>query len=215
MAHYQASIDIQQPREDVFAYLSDFSTTREWDPGVVDAERMNGQAVGEGTTFRLVARFLGRNNELTYRTLEYDPPHAVTFLGENATVVPRDRLTFDSTAEGTRVTYDADLALKGPLRIADPLLALAFNRVGDRALAGLRGTLAPSQPQTLSPLSGRALDGQEYEPPGDLTKQHTLLVVAFRREQQRTVDQWLPWLLELERDRPDVRVYELPVLSSV
>ena len=117
MAHYRAALDIQQPREDVFAYLSDFSTTREWDPGVVEAERLNGQAVGEGTEFRLVAEFLGRKNELTYRIVEYDPPHAVTFLGENATVVSRDRITFDSIAAGTRVTYDADLALKGLLRI--------------------------------------------------------------------------------------------------
>ncbi len=214
MAHYRATLDIQQPREHVFAYLSDFSTTREWDPGVVEAERLNGQAVGEGTEFRLVAEFLGRRNELTYRTVEYDPPHAVTFLGENATVISRDRITFDSTAAGTRVTYDADLALKGPLRIADPLLALAFNRVGDRALAGLRRTLSPSQPRTLSPLSGRALDGQEYELPGDLAKQHNFLVVAFRREQQRVVDQWLPWLIDLQQRRSDVTVYEVPVLSS-
>lgn len=42
MARYRASIDIQQPREGVFAYLSDFSTTREWDPGVVEAERLKG-----------------------------------------------------------------------------------------------------------------------------------------------------------------------------
>lgn len=144
MAHYRASIDVRQACEEVFAYLSDFSTTREWDPSVVDAERLNGQAVGEGTQFRLVAEFLGRENELTYRIVEYDPPHAVTFLGENATVVSRDRITFEPTAEGTRVSYDADLALKGVLRLADPLLALAFNRVGDRALAGLRSTLAPS-----------------------------------------------------------------------
>jgi hypothetical protein len=40
-------------------------------------------------------------------------------------------------AEGTRVTYDADLALKGLLRIVDPVLALAFNRVGDRWLPWL------------------------------------------------------------------------------
>ena len=79
MAHYRATLDIQQPREDVFAYLSDFSTTREWDPSVVEAERLNGQAVGDGTEFRLVAGFLGRKNELTYRIVEYDPPHAVTF----------------------------------------------------------------------------------------------------------------------------------------
>ena len=42
-----------------------------------------------------------------------------------------------------------------------------------------------------------------------------MLVVAFRREQQRLVDQWLPWLLDLDQNRADVAVYELPVLSSV
>jgi carbon monoxide dehydrogenase subunit G len=215
MAHYRATIDIQQPREDVFAYLSDFSTTEQWDPGVVEAKRMNGAAVGEGAEFRLVAQFLGRQNELTYRIVEHDPPHAVTFLGENATVTSRDRITFEEIAKGTQVTYDADLALKGLLRITDPLLGLAFNRVGDRALAGLRRTLAPSQPQTLSRLPGRALDGKEYELPGDLANQHNFLVVAFRREQQRLVDQWLAWLIDLENNRADVAVYELPVLSSV
>ena len=103
--------------------------------------------MGEGTEFRLVAEFLGRKNELTYRLVEYEPPHAVTFLGENATVVSRDRITFEVTAEHTRVTYDADLTLKGLLRIADPLLAIAFNRVGDRALGGLRRRLAPMPTQ--------------------------------------------------------------------
>jgi carbon monoxide dehydrogenase subunit G len=215
MAHYRASIEIQQPRDQVFAYLSDFSRTREWDPGVVDAERLNGQVLGEGTEFRVLAEFLGRRSELTYRIVEYQPPHAVTLLGENASVISRDRITLESTTAGARVTWDADLALRGVLRIADPLLGLAFKRVGDRALAGLRRTLAPSQPVMLSPLSGRALDGKEYELPGDLAKQHTLLVVAFRREQQRVVDQWLPWLIDLERRRSDVAVYEVPVLSSV
>ncbi len=214
MAHYNASVETSRPLDEVFAYLSDFSTTEEWDPGVVEAKRVNGAAVGQGTEFRLVAEFLGRKNELAYRIVEYDPPNAVTLLGENATVVSRDRITFKSTAAGTRVTYDADLALKGLLRIAGPLLALAFNRVGDRALAGLSRTLAPSQPRMLSPLPGRALDGTEYALPGDLAKQHNFLVVAFRREQQRVVDQWLPGLIEIEQRRSDVAVYELPVLAS-
>jgi hypothetical protein len=62
-------------------------------------------------------------------------------VGENATVVSHDRITFKTTATGTRVTYDADLRPKGLLRPADPLLALAFKRVGDRALARLSEVL--------------------------------------------------------------------------
>ncbi len=215
MARYRAAIDTPREREEVFAYLSDFSTTEEWDPGVVEAQQLHDGPVGEGTEFRLVARFLGRKTALTYRIVEYDPPHAVTLRGENATVISNDRITFEAAGEGTRITYDAELTLKGPLRLADPLLRLAFNRVGDQALAGLENKLAPARLGALSPLSGRALDGRAHELPGDLAKPYSLLVVAFRREQQRLVDQWLPWLLEVERDRPDVAVYELPVLSSI
>ena len=42
---------------------------------------------------------------------------------------------------GCLVTYVADLSLKGVLRIGDPLLGLAFRRIGDRAAAGLRSVL--------------------------------------------------------------------------
>jgi carbon monoxide dehydrogenase subunit G len=141
MARYRASIDTTWTPEEAFAYVSDFSTSAEWDPGVVEAERVSAGKVGLGTEFRLVARFLERNTSITYRVFEYKPPRAVTFRGENATVVSQDRITFEPIDTGTRVTYDADLRLKGLLKLADPLLAHAFNRVGDRALAGLREVL--------------------------------------------------------------------------
>lgn len=57
-------------------------------------------------------------------------------------MISRDRVTFETLPNGTRITYDADRALKGPLRIADLLLGLAFSRVGTRAPAGLERTLA-------------------------------------------------------------------------
>jgi carbon monoxide dehydrogenase subunit G len=141
MAHYKASLDTPRSPEEMFAYLSDFSTTEEWDPGVIEAERLGDPPVGEGTEFWLLASFLGRKTPLTYRIVEYDPPRAVTFRGESSTVVSLDRITFEPSGGGTRITYDADLALKGTLKLADPLLGIAFSRVGARALAGLRRTL--------------------------------------------------------------------------
>ena len=214
MAHYTASLETPRPPTETFAYLSDFATTEQWDPGVVEAERLDDGPVGEGTEFRVVADFLGRRAALTYRIVEFEPGRAVTLRGENATVVSLDRITFEPSGEGTRITYDADLALKGPLRIADPLLGLAFDRIGDRALEGLRETLGSRQPERLPQLSGRSLDGRHHQLPDDLRAQHTFIVAAFRREQQALVDEWLPWLAEIEGRRADVAVYELPVLSS-
>lgn len=141
MSIYEASLDTKRPAEQVFAYLSDFSTAAEWDPGIVDASRADTGPIGIGTEFHLVSKFLGRTTELTYRIVEHDPPHSVTLLGENASVISRDTITVTQQRNGTRIGYRAKLTLKGPLRILDPLLALAFKRVGDRALAGLMRTL--------------------------------------------------------------------------
>jgi len=147
MAHYRATIDTDHGSEEVFAYLSDFSNAREWDPGVVEAERVTGQEVGLGTRFSLIARFLGRHNQLTYRIVEFQPPRSVTFLGENRSVVSRDRIVFEPGAAGTRITYDAELTMKGLFKFLDPLLGLAFKRVGDRAVVGMSRVL--EQPLSL------------------------------------------------------------------
>lgn len=141
MARYTATLDTDRPVDETFAYLADFSTSQEWDPGVVRAERGEAGELGVGSTFDLVASFLGRESELTYEIIEYDAPRAVTLRGENATVVSLDRITTEPHDGGTRITYDADLTLKGPLKLLDPLLKVVFGRVGDRALEGLRETL--------------------------------------------------------------------------
>ncbi len=141
MARYTASVDTPKQPADVFEYLSDFSNALEWDPGVVEAERLGEGPVAVGTEFRLVAVFLSRRNTLLYTVVEHEPPTLVTFRGENASVVSLDRITFEATSGGTRVTYDAELTLKGAFRLADPLLGLAFKRVGDQALAGMRAKL--------------------------------------------------------------------------
>jgi carbon monoxide dehydrogenase subunit G len=142
VAHYNASVTTSQPLETVFAYMSDFTTNREWDPGTVEATRIGDGEIGVGTQFRIVAEFMGRRTPLTYTVTEFEPPTAITLRGENATVVSLDRMTFAPAGDATVVTYDADLALKGAAKLDEPLMVLAFRRIGDRALAGLRDTFA-------------------------------------------------------------------------
>ena len=142
MARYVATVESPRAQEDVFAYLSDFSTTQEWDPGVAEAERLDDGPIAVGSRFDVVADFMGRKTPLTYAVVAFDAPHSVTLRGENATVISLDTIAFEPTATGgTRVSYDADLTLKGPLGLGDPLLKLVFKRIGDRAVDGLRGAL--------------------------------------------------------------------------
>lgn len=123
--------------ETVFSRLSDFSTTEQWDPGVVEAQRITDGPVELGARFRVVAAFMGSRSELVYEITEFDPGRRVVLRGENNRVVSVDVITVEAEGEGSIVTYDADLTLKGPMKLADPLLGLAFGRIADKALDGL------------------------------------------------------------------------------
>ncbi len=66
---------------------------------------------------------------------------------------------------------------------------------------------------TFPEIEARGLDGRRFRLPGDLEGDRNIVVVAFRRRQQELVDGWLPALLELERQLPGLRVYEVPTIS--
>jgi carbon monoxide dehydrogenase subunit G len=142
MARYKAHVETGQGPEEVFAYLSDFSSVAEWDPGVVSAEKLTPGEVHVGTRFSVHARFLGRDVPLEYEVIEIEAPARVVLRAETGTVVSLDEMRFSPTSGGTRVDYDADLRLKGALRLFEPGLRLAFRRVGDNAARGMEKTLA-------------------------------------------------------------------------
>ena len=58
----QRSLETNASPEAVFAYLSDFTNTNEWDPGTVHTELVSGDG-GVGTTYHNVSKFMGRETE--------------------------------------------------------------------------------------------------------------------------------------------------------
>lgn len=135
------TLTVDRAPEEVFAYLHDFTTTEEWDPGTIRTTRASGDG-GVGTRYHNVSRFLGRETELTYVVEQVEAPRLFRLRGENATVVAHDTMTLTPTGSGgTEVTYRAEFELKGAARLVAPLLAPAFRRLGDEAEVGLREAL--------------------------------------------------------------------------
>lgn len=142
MARYIDAIDLPLPIEGAFDYLADFSRTVEWDPGVVDAERVTRGDVRLGSRFRVSVAFLGRRIPLEYRITEFARPSRLVLTGGDSSLRSVDEITFVSRPGGTRVTYEARLELTGLNRFADPILNLLFQRIGRLAVRGLRERLA-------------------------------------------------------------------------
>ena len=129
----------------VWAYLSDFTTTNEWDPGTVSTVRRSGDG-GIGTVYDNTSRFAGRETRLVYTVVNSTAPTRIQLRGENESVVATDTITLSAEGSGTRVHYRADLEFRGLLRRLDPLfslpvLNLPFKRLGDGAQQGIQRAL--------------------------------------------------------------------------
>ncbi|HEX5525202.1 MAG TPA: SRPBCC family protein [Pedococcus sp.] len=140
----ERTVTTPTPLPTVFAYLSDFTTTTEWDPGTVRTVRESGNG-GPGTRYRNTSQFAGRETELVYVVERLEENRVIALRGENATVVAHDEMTFRALGPddlgGTEVTYVADFDFKGLTRFIAPLLAPALKKLGDEAERGMREAL--------------------------------------------------------------------------
>ncbi|MGZ4561524.1 MAG: SRPBCC family protein [Mycobacteriaceae bacterium] len=133
-------ITVTKPLDEVFAYLSDFTTTTEWDPGTVKTVRTAGDG-GVGTEYANTSTFAGRETQLDYVVHELIPNQRIALRGENKTVIARDTMTFRAKGSDTEVTYTADFTFKGIARLIAPLLRPAFTRLGNEAQTGMVAAL--------------------------------------------------------------------------
>ena len=137
----QRTVATGQPLAKVFDYLSDFTTTTDWDPGTVATVKERGDG-GVGTTYINTSEFLGRKTELRYVVEELVPGQRIRLRGENKTLISVDTMTFRQAGTGTEVTYTAEFAFKGAARYLAPLLRPALARLANQAETGLRQALS-------------------------------------------------------------------------
>ena len=142
MARYATTIPSTLTQAEAFAYMADFSNARSWDPSVSRARRGDTEPVGLGSTFPLIARFAGRDIELTYTIVAYEPASRVVLEAQHG-FVSRDTITVEAAGAGSVVSYEALLTFKGLGRLAEPFMQFVFSRVGAKAKAGLETALNP------------------------------------------------------------------------
>jgi carbon monoxide dehydrogenase subunit G len=154
MAHYSGTVSSAHAPEQVWRYLADLRSIAEWDPSVDRIRLAAGEPGTVGAQYELEVSFLGRRVALPYVTAESEAPNRVVFTAETKSVAIRDEARIEPIADGSAVTWSADLRLKGARRILDPLVGLAFGRLGRRAARGLEQQLGRSTLE--QPLEGVA-----------------------------------------------------------
>lgn len=149
MARYVVRVRSPKPAAEAFAFMADLRNFARWDPGVEEVHQVQGEGGGPDSVFDVAVKGVRGPMTLRYHTTTYTEPEKVVARARTSRLTSLDTITVQPDGAGSIVTYDAVLELNGVLGVADPLLKMAFNRIGGRAAAGLV----------------QALDGQRVEAP--------------------------------------------------
>ena len=141
MAQYRCRIRTAQSVPDAFAYMSDVRNFREWDPGVVSVEQIAGDGPGPEAVYDVLTANGGRELLFRYRVTAFDSPVSYTIVGKKTPFTSTDMIDVEPHADGTIVTYAAELRMPFPLSLADRWLQGRFVEIGDAAAAGLASAL--------------------------------------------------------------------------
>jgi Polyketide cyclase / dehydrase and lipid transport len=160
MASFEDRIPSQWTPDETFSYLAMFSNARDWDPGVLEANRLDSGPVRTGSQFRLVVPFGRRKLELIYRVVSLSQEdREITLAARSALLAVTDHIGVGPAGPvlgQTFVDYRAEAKLRGPARLLDPVLRRGFNAVGERAAVGLAAALSEPQPAAAPPPAGPA-----------------------------------------------------------
>lgn len=139
MAHYDVTIPTSLSPQEAFDRLAAVERFVEWDPGVTSGEQVDGDGPGVGAAYVLkVKTFAGGDLPLRYETTAFDAPKRFVIVADAKSLRSDDVITVVPDGDGCRVTYAADLKMKGAFAVVNPLFGLIFDRIGDKAAAGLR-----------------------------------------------------------------------------
>jgi carbon monoxide dehydrogenase subunit G len=148
MAHYVATVRSPMNPAQAFDYMADVRNFVDWDPGVLGVTQVTGDGATATAVYDVEVKGVVGATTLRYATTDYEPPTRVQIEARGRLLTSIDRIDVRSEGDGCLVTYDADLRLNGALRVLNPVLALAFRRIGDRAAAGLVRVLDGSKVAT-------------------------------------------------------------------
>lgn len=141
MRTYRRTVTTDLAPDEVWAYLSDFTSIDEWDPRADDTRLVQGDG-GVGSVYETHVHFLGRTTQMTYRVTRLEPDRTIEWIGDNGAVHAHDVIEVREEDGRTVVDYASSYDYKVAPALLDRLMSRPLDRLCDDAQQGLSSTLA-------------------------------------------------------------------------
>jgi uncharacterized membrane protein len=139
----EETIEINKPRSEVFAYAADSTHYLDWVTTVIQFEATPAGPFQAETTAKGVNRTAGRNFEWTAKMTEFEDGAVFGLEAVDAALPFKYAYRFEDVAEGTRVTFHAEVSTLGGLfgKLAEPVVIRMYSHGVKANLANLKALL--------------------------------------------------------------------------
>ena len=140
------AVDVNRSLEEVFDYVSDFTTTAEWDATAISACKLTPGEIRVGTQFEVICALPVGSVTLLYTVQRLEQNQCVELLGTSRFFEVRDVISFSPSATGTHIDYQAEFSFKPWVAPIAALSAKGLENMGRESVAGLRLALEDNFP---------------------------------------------------------------------
>jgi dehydrogenase/reductase SDR family member 12 len=152
------TIDMDQPAERLFDYLSRWDSVVEWDPTAFSGRKLSPGEPAVGSRFVITLRFGWRPVPMTYTIVRMDRPRLLELEGRGAQFRALDRIRLTDTVTGCRLTYEVVIRFdRHPNSLASLVGRYLFDRYAQTTIRRLQRMVGGSAtPPALSPVTRMA-----------------------------------------------------------
>src|SRR5579875_420472 len=136
-----AAVDVNRPPEEVFDYCSDHRHEPEWNQMMRRSEKMTKGPIGVGT--RYAAEFV-KAPPMVMECIRFERPSTWEVDGTSAWMTARGSFQIESAPGGAYLTMHMELELRGPLKLAGPLLRHRMQPMLEQDLRNVKARLEAS-----------------------------------------------------------------------
>jgi carbon monoxide dehydrogenase subunit G len=120
MAVFEHTVEIDRPREEVFAFVTDPANYPRWQPSLVEVRPHSRGPLRLGSEATEVRRFMGREVESTWTCVEHEPDERSAIQADDGPVPFKGTFVLEALGARTRFrwiveTWGAAARLGGPL----------------------------------------------------------------------------------------------------
>ena len=119
MHKFESQIFINRPPQEVFEFVTDPANSMKYQSGVKSAEWTSNGAVGVGSTFKVVNRFMGRDIDAELQITDWQPPTQNTFKTISGPVPFEVTVKTEPQGEGTLMTQTGQVEFSGVFKLAE------------------------------------------------------------------------------------------------